>query len=139
MAALDLWLSRRPHQTTMWTLAGLIVVVRVQLMPSSKSASEPKPKLSVRLPLCRRITIAVSRRSCQNSSLGAISEKFVVQGSARVEFGAASDEIAEHQKWAVESWRLPTKSHPIRLGQISETAAALLGAYDGPEKAIGTT
>src|SRR5215216_257153 len=109
-------------------------------MPSSKSASEPKPELLVQLPLRRRITIAASRRSCQNSSLGDPSERSIVQGNATVEFGAASDEIAEHQKWVVESWGMPTKADLVRLGQISGAAAALLAAYDAPEKSlVGTT
>ena len=106
-------------------------------MPSSKLASEPK--LNSRLSLCRRITIAASRRSCQNASLGAPSEKFVVQRTGRLEFDAALDELAEHQKWVVESWGLPTKSHPIRLGQISGATAALLAAYDAPEKSVAET
>src|SRR5215211_3188802 len=106
-------------------------------MPSSKLASEPK--LNSRLSLCRRITIAASRRSCQNASLGAPSEKFVVQGTGRLEFDAALDELAEYQKWVLESWGLLTDSHPIPLGQISGATAALLAEYDAPEKSVAET
>src|SRR5215470_14686304 len=100
-------------------------------MASSTSAAEPK-RLPFRL---RMLTSAARRRRRCKSCAGGAREKSVAHGKPDVGADATSDGIDEHLKWAVESFKLPVRSPPIRLGQISSAAAALLAEQLGaPEK-----
>src|SRR5262245_64062373 len=96
-------------------------------MASSTSAGKPKP---VRLPLrLRASTSGALRRSCCKSSVSDAREKAIAYGMPDVGAGATTDGIEQHLKRAVEGPKLSDKSPPIRLGQVSSTAAALLAPH----------
>jgi hypothetical protein len=99
-------------------------------MTSSNSATEPKPNPSEKLrvrPL--GLLFGAHRRGCCASSLYGATENSEGD-STDVRSGAASDEIAEHLKWATE-WtersETPTATGLVMSGQVSATPAALLG------------
>src|SRR5262245_41688548 len=109
------------------------------LMASSTSAGKPKP---VRLPLrLRASTSGALRRSCCKSSVSDAREKAIAYGMPDVGAGATTDGIEQHLKRAVEGPKLSDKSPPIRLGQVSSAAAALLAQHaHAPESPVaGTT
>src|SRR5262247_3842376 len=108
-------------------------------MASSTSAGKPKP---VRLPLRLRVsTSGALRRSCCKSSVSDAREKAVAYGMPDIGAGATTDGIEQHLKRAVEGPKLSAKSLPIRLGQVSSAAAALLAQHaHAPESPVaGTT
>ena len=108
-------------------------------MASSTSAGKPKP---VRLPLRLRVSgSGALRRSCCKSSVSDAREKAVAYGVPDIGAGATTDGIEQHLKGAVEGPKLSAKSPPIRLGQVSSAAAALLAQRaHAPESPVaGTT
>src|SRR5262245_40265772 len=108
-------------------------------MASSTSAGKPKP---VRLPLRLRVSgSGALRRSCCKSSVSDAREKAVAYGVPDIGAGATTDGIEQHLKGAVEGPKLSAKSPPIRLGQVSSAAAALLAqrAHAPASPVAGTT
>jgi len=104
-------------------------------MASSTSAGEPKP---VRLPFRLRMsTSGAPRRSCCKSWVSGAREKAAVYGKPEIGAAATPDGLEVHLKRAVAS----SKSPPIKLGQVSIAAAALLAQQvRAPESPIaGTT
>src|SRR5215475_2040867 len=108
-------------------------------MASSTSAGKPKP---ARLRLRLRVSgSGALRRSCCKSSVSDAREKAVAYGVPDIGAGATTDGIEQHLKGAVEGPKLSAKSPPIRLGQVSSAAAALLAQRaHAPESPVaGTT